>query len=69
MERRGGQAGSSLSFWKPGRLKWGPACLSLCSCALFFPSLAPFPIALVPLQIIAGDCAQVLSDPKHLIGI
>lgn len=43
MERRGGQAGSSLSFWKPGRLKWGPACLSLCSCALFLP---PWPLSL-----------------------
>lgn len=46
-----------------GRLKWGSAFLSLCSCALFL-SLAPAPFALVPLLIIAGDWAQGVSDPR-----
>lgn len=52
-----------------GQAEVGPCLSFFVLMCPFFPSLAPFPIALVPLQIIAGDCAQVLSDPKPLIGI
>lgn len=52
-----------------GQAEVGPLLVFLCAHVPFFSSLAPFPIALVPLQIIAGDCAQSIIGSKHLIGI
>lgn len=64
MERRGGQAGSSLSFWKPGRLKWGPCSSFFVLMCPFFPPWPPSLSLSFRSRLLPETVHKVLSDPS-----